>query len=277
MTTGTEATTTCYRHPSRETRVSCSSCGRPICPDCMTPSPVGMRCPECARQTTKVKRLATPGASAETLPVTIGLIVVCVIAFLASGRFGATGSGGTLFRDWALFGPAVQDGDLYRLVTSGFLHAGFLHIAFNMYLLYLLGKELEPELGSPRFAALYFASLLAGSFGALVAAPLTLTVGASGAIYGLMGALAAMLFARGVNPLQTPVGSLIIFNLLLSFVLPNVSVGGHIGGLIGGALIGYAYTQGEHRGARWLGWAACAVVAAASIAGATAVAGGSGL
>jgi membrane associated rhomboid family serine protease len=266
----TQTETTCYRHPGRETRVSCSSCGRPICTDCMTPSPVGMRCPECARQTTKVKGMPATRAGGDQPRVTIALIVICVIAFLAEGSLGATGGEGDLFRDGALFGPAVDNGDIYRLVTAGFLHAGLLHIAFNMYLLYLLGQELEPELGSPRFAALYFASLLAGSFGALVAEPLALTVGASGAVYGLMGAMAAMLFARGVNPFQTAIGMLILLNLALSFVLPNVSIGGHIGGLVGGAIIGFAFSH-EH-GRRWLGWVTCAAVAAVSVFGAIAVA-----
>ncbi len=276
METGTETQTTCYRHPGRETRVSCSSCGRPICPDCMTPSPVGMRCPECARQTTKVKRLPAPGSAGDPPRVTIALIVLCVIAFFASGSFGATGATGTLFRDGALFGPAVEAGDYYRLISSGFLHAGLLHIGFNMYLLYLLGQELEPELGSPRFTALYFASLLAGSFGALLFEPLALTVGASGAVYGLMGAMAAMLYARGVNPFQTSIGGLIVINLVLSLVIPNVSIGGHIGGLVGGAIVGYAFSQGARRREQWLGWAACGLVGAASLAGALAVAGGSG-
>lgn len=267
-----EPVPTCYRHSSRETRVACSSCGNPICPDCMTPSPVGMRCPECARQTTNVKRMPASGGAGELPRVTVAIIVLCVLAYLGDGNFAGGSSTSTLFREGALFGPLVDSGEYYRLVTAGFLHAGFIHIGFNMYLLYLLGQELEPELGSPRFAALYFASLLAGSFGALLVEPLASTVGASGAVYGLMGAMAAMLYARGVNPLQTSIGGLIMINLVISFLLPNVSVGGHIGGLVGGAIVGYAFTQAERRREAWLGWAACAAVAAASFAGALAVA-----
>ncbi len=236
-----------------------------------------MRCPECARQTAKVRRMPAAGSAGDVPRVSVTLIVLCVIAFLASGSFGATGAHGALFDDGALFGPAVEAGDYYRLVTAGFLHAGLLHIAFNMYLLYLLGKELEPEIGSARFLALYLSSLLAGSFGALLFEPAALTVGASGAVYGLMGAAAAILYSRGINPLQTSIGSLIIFNLVLSFVIPNVSVGGHIGGLVGGAIAGFAFSRGERRGEQWLGWAACVGVAAASVAGAIAVSGGSGL
>src|SRR5262245_34269080 len=161
---------TCYRHPGRETGVSCSSCGRPICPDCMTPTPVGMRCPECARQRTAVHTLA---ATRSEPRVTVAIIIVCAALFLATGDFGVQSSGGNqLFRDLALFGPAVSIGhDYWRLVTSGFLHAGFLHIAFNMYLLWVLGQMLEPALGSLRFAILYFTSLLCGSFGALLLSP----------------------------------------------------------------------------------------------------------
>ncbi len=218
------------------------------------------------------------GAAAGELPrVTIALIVLCCAAFLAEGSFGATGSQGALFRDGALYGPAVDAGDYYRLVTSGFLHAGLIHIGFNMLLLWLLGQELEPELGSARFLALYMASLLAGAFGALLFEPNALTVGASGAVYGLMGAAAAILYSRGVNPLQTSIGTLIIFNLVLSFLIPNVSIGGHLGGLVGGGIVGLAFTRGERRGEGWLGWVACAAVAGGSVFGAVAVAGGSGV
>ena len=190
----TQTDTTCYRHPSRETRVSCSSCGRPICPDCMTPSPVGMRCPECSQQTTKVTTLASVGGEPRA---TIALIAICSIVFLAEGSFGVSGGQGSLFRDGALFGPAVAAGDWWRLVTYGFLHAGLLHIGFNMLLLWLFGREMEPQLGTPIFLGIYFSCLLAGAFGALIFSPDALTVGASGAIFGLMGAAAAILYARG--------------------------------------------------------------------------------
>src|ERR671935_1197730 len=118
---------TCYRHPSRETGVACSSCGRPICPDCMTPTPVGMRCPECARQRTKVRTAATVSAEPR---LTMAIIAICVVLFLATGSFGAASAGGNeLYHRLSLFGPAVHFGDDYwRLVTSGFLHSGLLHI-----------------------------------------------------------------------------------------------------------------------------------------------------
>ena len=237
---------TCYRHPNRETGVHCSNCGRPICPDCMTPTPVGMRCPECSKQRTQVRTLR----STTTEPVvTYALIAINVLLFLAEGQFqiGSTSGGTQLFNKFALNGPAVADGDYWRIVTSGFLHAGLLHILFNMYLLYLLGNMLEPAIGSVRFAIVYFVALFAGSLGALIVSPDALTVGASGAVFGLMGAAAVELSARGINPMETGIGGLIIFNLLFSFVFSGISVGGHIGGLIGGALTGFVFLQADQR------------------------------
>jgi membrane associated rhomboid family serine protease len=271
---------TCYRHPDRETAVSCSSCGRPICPDCMTPTPVGMRCPECASQRTKVVRnpTGTPGASAT--PATYALIAINVVVFLielaGAGGGLSVGSGSTVFRDFSLFGPAVAEGEWYRLVTSGFLHVSIIHIGFNMFLLLILGRLLEPALGTPRFLVLYFASLLAGSLGALVAQPDAHTVGASGAVFGLAGAVFVIARGRGMNQLAGEIGFLIVFNLVWSFIGPNISVGGHIGGLIGGVICAAAIVAGEQgllgRNRLPLEIAAMVLVAAVSVAGALAVA-----
>jgi membrane associated rhomboid family serine protease len=269
------ATQTCYRHPNRVTGVSCSSCGRPICPDCMTSTSVGMRCPECAKQRTKVHNMRTMHSEPR---VTVGIIIVCAVAMLASGNLGFGSSGnGRLTTDFALYGPAIADGEWWRLVTGGFLHANLIHIFFNMYLLWILGQMLEPLLGSGRFAALYFTALLWGSFGALILTPDRPTVGASGAVFGLMGAAAVELRARGVNPFKTDIGMLIIFNLGLSFLLAGISIGGHIGGLIGGALAGMALGYADRHRQRWLGYAACAVLSAFAIVAGIAAAGGSGL
>jgi membrane associated rhomboid family serine protease len=262
---------TCYRHPSRETGVSCSSCGRPICPDCMTPTPVGMRCPECAAQRTKVRTLASSRSDPR---VTVAIIIACAVLFVAGGTFGVSGpEGNRLFRDLALFGPAIDLQDEYwRLITGGFLHAGFIHIGFNMYLLWVLGQMLEPTLGSVRFAALYFTALLWGSFGALVVEPDVRTVGASGAVFGLMGAAAVELRARGINPFQTDIGMLILLNLALSFVLSGISVGGHIGGLVGGVLVGLAFDLADRRRQRPLAYALCALLAVVAVVGGIAAA-----
>ena len=271
----------CYRHPERETRVSCSSCGRPICPDCMTPTPVGMRCPECASQRTRVVRNPTGTPSGfEATPATYVLIAINVIVFLVevlSGPGGlSVGAGSKFFLEFALFGPSVAEGEWYRLVTSGFLHVSIIHIGFNMFLLFVLGRLLEPALGTPRFLALYFASLLAGSFGALVAEPNAVTVGASGAVFGVAGAVFVMARGRGMDALAGEIGFLIVFNLVWSFIGSNISVGGHIGGLIGGIVCAFAIVAGEKgmfgRNRLPLELAAMAAVAVLSVLGALAVA-----
>lgn len=240
---------TCYRHPDRETRVSCSSCGRPICPECMTPTPVGMRCPECSSQRTRVVRNPTGRpAGFAAAPATYVLIAINVAVFLveiASGSGGLGNQGGRMIYDYALFSPAVAEGEWYRLLTSGFLHENLLHIGFNMLLLYLLGRLLEPALGTPRFLALYFASLLAGSLGALILEPNSYGLGASGAIFGLAGATFVIARGRGMDALASEIGFLIVFNLFFSFAIPNVSIGAHLGGLTGGTVCALVIVAGE--------------------------------
>jgi membrane associated rhomboid family serine protease len=266
---------TCYRHPNRETGVSCSNCGRPICTDCMTPTNVGMRCPECSKQKTKV-RTARSGALGDEPRVTMAIIVICVIMFLASGSFNVSTAGGNdIYGRFVLFGPAIHFGhDYWRLVTSGFLHSGLFHIGFNMYLLWLLGQQLERAMGSVRFGSLYFTALLCGSFGALVQTTTTGVVGASGAVFGLMGATAVELWRRGYDPFSGGIGGLIFLNLVISFIPSfHIAFGGHIGGLIGGSLAALAFHQGDRHRMPWLGYVGCVVLAAAAVAGALAVAG----
>src|SRR3954452_19279605 len=189
---------TCYRHPNRETGVSCSSCGRPICPDCMTPTPVGMRCPECSRQRTRVTTAQSFMRDAAPV-VTYALIAVNVAVEVAELATGGSlgGAGGTLVEHGALSRTTVNDGEIWRLVTSGFLHAGLLHLLFNMYALYILGNLLEPALGKLRFGIVYFVSLLSGSFAVLLLSPNEFTLGASGAVFGLMGAAVVALRHHG--------------------------------------------------------------------------------
>ena len=260
---------TCYRHPSRETGVACSNCGKPICPDCMTPTPVGMRCPDCSGKRQKVHTMRT----LQVDPVaTYVLIAINVLMLLGSGGGLSGGGNSRAFLDLALYGPAVDQGDYWRLVSSGFLHSGWLHLGLNMYALYWLGTMLEPSLGHLRFVALYMASLLAGSFGALVLSPDKVTVGASGAVFGLMGAAFIMQRNRGMDPMQSGLGAVIAINLALSFVIANISIGGHIGGLIGGAAAAYAMERLSRRGIA-LPLVACAVVGLVAFVAAIAVAG----
>ena len=240
---------TCYRHPDRETGVSCSSCGRPICPECMTPTPVGMRCPECASQRTRVHRgTGTPSGFAAA-PATFVLIALNVAAFLveiAAGGGGFSTVGNSVVADFGLQRLAVADGEVYRLLTGAFLHASLIHIGFNMYILFILGRILEPGIGTPRFLAIYFASLFAGSLGAiLLSGLLEITVGASGAVFGVFGATFLIARERGHGQLANEVGILLLFNLALTFVISNISIGGHLGGLAGGLLCGLLIIAGD--------------------------------
>jgi membrane associated rhomboid family serine protease len=159
-------------------------------------------------------------------------------------------------------------------VTSGFLHAGFIHIFFNMYLLWVLGNQLERVMGSLRFGTLYLTALLCGSFGALVQTTVSPVVGASGAVFGLMGATAVELRRRGYDPFSGGLGGLILINLALGFIPGlHIAFGGHIGGLVGGILAALAFDQADRRRLPSLGYAACAVLAAAAVVGAIAISG----
>ena len=270
----------CYRHPSRETGVSCSSCGRPICPDCMTPTSVGMRCPECSRDRTKVR---TAGSIGRGRPVvTQALIAINVVAFLVELAGGATlssGGGGTIWTNGVLFGPSIHiNHEYWRLVTGGFLHDGFLHILINMVSLYFVGMVLEPAIGHVNFGAVYFASLLAGSFGALLFQPDVPTVGASGAIFGIFGALIIVAYHRGIPIWQSGLGFVLVFNLLFSFTASGISIGGHLGGLVAGLICGEMIVQWtERRRMPRLALAGIAAVGIVSVIGAIAVAGSTGL
>lgn len=239
----------------------------------MTPTQVGMRCPECARQRTRVVKVRSRDPAVPRL--TYGLIAVNVVAFLAEAhQFSLSGSAtGTVVEHGILYRAAISEAhEYYRLITSAFLHADLLHIGFNMYLLYLLGSMLEPEIGSLRFGAIYLTSLLAGSFGALLATDAA-TLGASGAIFGLMGAAAVELRSRGMSVMQSGIGLLIVINLALSFSVANISVGAHVGGLIGGAIAGWAIKAGDRRRSPAIGLAICAVLCVAAVAGSLLVAG----
>jgi membrane associated rhomboid family serine protease len=233
-------TMVCYRHPNQETAVTCSSCGRPICPDCMVFAAVGIKCPECAGRATGAKKTAQrigsaagQGTGAIVTKTLIGInVAVYVLQISQAGD--ARGTAGALFENGALYGPLVADGEWWRLVTAGFLHASPIHILFNMLLLWWFGSPLEAMVGRARFLGIYFVSILAGSAGALLLAPDQVVVGASGAVFGILGA--GLVLER--NRIQVFGGSALLvvgFNLVLSFVLSYVSLGGHLGGLAGGA------------------------------------------
>jgi membrane associated rhomboid family serine protease len=271
---------TCYRHPDRETGLSCSECGRPICTECMTAAPVGLRCPEHAgnRRGPRVagRQLVMPqtrvgGTEALVTKALIALNVAIYLITAVQGH-GLNAPGGKLFFKWALYGPAVEHGDWWRLGTAMFLHASIVHIAFNMLALWWIGAPVEQYLGRSRYLGLYVVSGLAGSAGALVATPYSLTVGASGAIFGILGAM-LILEWQATGRLGGQAMTLIVFNLALNFIFNGVggsiSIGGHIGGLIGGILSTLAF-------ARWgKGHAAYGRLGLAGVAGLIAVAVGS--
>jgi membrane associated rhomboid family serine protease len=216
----------------------------------MTPTPVGMRCPECASHRTRV----TTMRSMATQPtVTYALLAINVVAFLAelvSGlNLGGSNIGTSSVVDHgALSRFTVANGDYWRLITAGFLHASLWHIAFNMWALWILGQILEPMVGHVRFGIVYFVSLLAGSFGALLLTKTGFTVGASGAVFGLMGAAILTLRNRGFDVMQTGLPLILGINLLFSFTFSGISVGGHLGGLFGGSLAALLLLElGERR------------------------------
>ena len=200
----------------------------------MTTTRVGMRCPECAKERTKVR---TARNLTDEPSLTYALIGVCVAIQIGSMLSGGGGQG--VINLGAVSRPEVADGQVWRLVTAGFLHAGFTHLLFNMFSLYILGGMLEPAIGRLRFALIYFVSLLAGSFGALLLTPYGQTVGASGAIFGLMGAAVIIMRSRGISPMENGLGIWIALNLAITFLVPGISVGGHIGGLVGGAMAAF--------------------------------------
>ncbi len=245
--TSASETMHCYRHPNRETLLSCSSCERPICTSCMTTAAVGVRCPECARggasaASAGVSRLRTrAGAGADTMIATGALLALNIVFYLAQaiqagGLQNADAS--SLVGDGAVFGPAIADGEWWRMLTGAFLHASIIHIGFNMYLLWILGGALERYVGTGRFLAVYFSAVLWGSVGALALSPDSPTIGASGGVFGLMAALYLLERQRGVALLGSSVGMLLLLNLGITFVLPGISIGGHIGGIVGGAAAG---------------------------------------
>jgi len=232
---------TCYRHPDRETGVRCQRCERPICPACMVPAPVGVQCVECVRRAQP--RLA-PGQSLRRMTggpfVTYSLITVNVIVWL----FGllvapqALLTGSPLAGIGGLFGPAIAAGQWWRIFTAAFLHSGLIHLGLNMAVLYMLGPSLERALGRIAFLSLYVAGLTAAAVGALLLSPNAFTVGASGAIFALMGAIIMGQRASGIDPRRSGIIGLVVINLVFTLVVPGISIGGHLGGLAGGIVAG---------------------------------------
>ena len=281
----------CYRHPDRETGVSCSECGRGICPDCMTFGPVGIRCPDHSGKPQGAKRVVekvqrrtqrSPGLFTKWL---IGINVGIYLLQLAQGA-PPSGNGGSIYEKGVLVVGALDsngqvvgliEGEWWRLLTSAFLHYGPLHLAMNMYSLWLIGQLLEQSLGAARYLSIYLVSGLAGATGALLIgsrselfdpSPGSPTVGASGAIFGILGA-AIVLERQRTYVLGGSAVTLLALNLAFTFAVPNISIGGHVGGLVGGALCILLISQFGRRSAVYarndiLAWGGIASVAVLS-------------
>lgn len=279
----------CARHPGRPALTICNRCERPMCGDDLIEAPVGRQCVDCARSAPPVRRLGDPPPT----PTVTRVLVIAIVAVAALGTTGAVDA-----RTFGLVPALVGLGDWWRLVTSAFLHGGLTHLAFNGLLLWRLGQMLEPMVGPGAFLGLAASGMAGGSLGVvglswlvvatplgssaavgrlLGAGPLTITVGASGAVFGLMGAVLMLLRRRGIDPWSTSdgstVGALVLLNLVLTFAIPSISVGGHVGGLLGGGLAA-ALVRSRRRGdaVRTIGCAVALLVVAALIARQVAVA-----
>ncbi len=250
---------TCYRHPDRVAGISCQRCERPICPACMNQASVGFHCPECARSGRQ--KVYQGAASWTTRPIATQVLIAINVAvyavqlitrtmqpFTEGGRRFFTDVG--LYADGSMYGPAVPD-EPWRLLTVGFLHSydlpfGFIHLGLNAYGIYIFGRMLEPALGRTRFVVLYLAATLGGSLGAALVESDAVGVGASGGVYGLLGALLVVARSRGIDlrssGLLTTLGIWVAF----TFIAP-VSIGGHIGGLVLGGLGALVITEAPAR------------------------------
>lgn len=220
----------------------------------MVQASVGFQCPECVRGGAKkspVYRFNQLRRQSQPV-VTISLIVINVVVWLLTFLTGAGIQGNTtdisvnagLVGRGVVLGPSglefvgVANGEWWRVFTGGFIHSGIFHLGMNMAILWLLGSQLEQLLGRSRYLGLYMASLVAGSFGVLLISPTSLTVGASGAVFGLMGAALIAQRRAGIDLRSSGLLGLIVINLMITFLLPGISVGGHIGGLVGGTVVG---------------------------------------
>jgi membrane associated rhomboid family serine protease len=266
----------CVRHPDRPTGLTCVRCGRPACPECLREAAVGYQCVDCVRSGARTIRQprTVAGASMSTgfTPViTYALIAINVVVFaitaLQAGSPVDNDRGSALFRAWALWPPAVADGQLVRLVGSGFLHYGPLHLAVNMFALWVVGRDVERVLGRSRYLAVYFISILGGSAAVMTFELNAVTAGASGAIFGLFGALGIVLWRLRQNP--GPIVAIIVINVVISVATPGISLWGHLGGLAAGtaAALGLLFVPGWLRpggspaSQRAIGWASLGAVA----------------
>jgi membrane associated rhomboid family serine protease len=255
----------CYRHPTQQTGVHCTRCGKPICPACMIEAPVGYQCPDCVAEARREFR-AGPGrriaiANAKSVSATNALLAVIGAVFVVEVIIGGPGSlilgptsrqlydmGGAtaLFAQAEPFRilPGIATGQYWRLLTSMFLHIGLIHIAFNGYALWLFGTVIETELGRLRFLLIYFTTgIFAGAASYAFGTPVAVGAGASGAIFGLFGAFFAYNYRRRSSALAAArlqqMVRLIVLNAILALSLHFIDWRAHLGGLVAGVAAGY--------------------------------------
>ncbi|MDJ0312051.1 rhomboid family intramembrane serine protease [Arthrobacter sp. H35-D1] len=251
----------CPRHPDRVSYVSCQRCGRPTCPDCQRSAAVGVQCVDCVRESSKAvpsRRTIFGGVARAGRPVvTITMMAICAVAFALDWAIPKD----FVFQNFA-YAPFLTETEPWRMVSSAFLHSkNIMHIAFNMYALWILGNALEPAFGRARFLAVYLVSALAGSVGVLLIAPIdTVVVGASGAVFGLFGALFVVQKKRGGDLRQIIV--LLLINAAIGFIVPNIAWQAHLGGLIAGVLCTVAIAYAPAKNRVLVQWGGIAAVAA---------------
>lgn len=245
---GHSTTTYCYRHPERATRLSCTECGRPICVDCSRDAAVGQKCPECAAPIGRGRVIQARNIrqmDRTTTPITYALIVINAAIFLIG--FISDQTRVEIFVNASQWRPAIEDGEIWRIFTAMFLHANLTHVLFNMWALYLFGPALERRFGSSSFAALYVASGLAGGSLYHAVGRIEPAVGASGAIFGLFGALLAATYRQRHTMAGRAVFSqlmlLLVINLSLPLIVSSIAWEAHLGGLVAGVSIAAAWDR----------------------------------
>jgi membrane associated rhomboid family serine protease len=267
-------TETCFHHHDRETGRHCTRCGRPACGECLHPAAVGSHCWECIKAARPPARERVRRSLAtRPLIATQTLIAANVAMFIYTNGISDSLRSNSRLARYVQYAPAVDQGEWWRLITAGFVHFGITHIFFNMLVLYLIGTALEPAIGPWRFSAIYFAALLAGSLGAMILDPLVPSGGASGAVFGVGAAATVAMTRRGVRFWDTGFGPLLLINFAFGFFLTGVSIGAHLGGMIGGAITGLAMVQpSKSRHGPVTGYLVAFLVAGGSLAAALAVA-----
>ena len=224
----------CNYHSEKETNVKCSRCENYICVDCMRSASIGYQCPACASDSTPVIKGINRNRfipNQKNTPVTKFLSISLIAIFLLQELTGTL-----LVKSFALFAPLVTSGEWWRLISAGFLHGSIIHLLFNVYILWVIGSQLESIVGKVKFIIIFFVSLLGGSVASYLFSPFgSYSIGASGAIFGLMGAMLVLGRKRDLDISQ--ITTLVVINVVIGFVLSGIDWRAHLGGLAAGAFI----------------------------------------